>query len=213
MANIFDEVEEDLRRDRAKQAWKRYGGWVVGAVVAVVLGVGANQGWQWWQANQRAERAQTFEIAQAMLADGDVASAVATLDGLADGGDGFAVVARLEAARALIETGARADALALYEDLAADDALDPLYRDLGVLLAVANAPDGADVEARIGRLIPLMGDAGPWRHSAREIAAGLALELGDRDRAVEFLRANAEDLVAPQPIRGRAAELLRALGA
>lgn len=211
MADIFNEVEEDLRRDRAKAAWKRYGGWVIGAVAAVVLGVGLHEGWQWWQANQRIERAQTFEIARTMVEEGDTASAVATLDGLAQGGAGFAVVARLEAARALLNAGDRAGAVAQYEALAADADIDALYRDLGTLMAVANAP-GGDAADRIARLAPLMVETSPWRHSAREIAAGLALEMGDRDGALAYLRATAEDLSAPQAVRGRAAELLRALG-
>ena len=41
MADIFDEIDEELKQDRAKQVWARYGRYVVSAAAAVVLGVGA----------------------------------------------------------------------------------------------------------------------------------------------------------------------------
>ena len=39
MADIFTEVEEDLRRDRAKQLWTRYGRYFVALAVVAILAV------------------------------------------------------------------------------------------------------------------------------------------------------------------------------
>ena len=39
MADIFDEIDEELKQDRAKQVWARYGKYVVSAATAVVLSV------------------------------------------------------------------------------------------------------------------------------------------------------------------------------
>ena len=36
MADIFDEIDEELKQDRAKQVWLRYGKYVVAAAVAIV---------------------------------------------------------------------------------------------------------------------------------------------------------------------------------
>jgi len=50
--DIFDEISEDLRNDRAVGLAKRYGVWLLGACVAVLVGVGAQQGWQGYQRRQ-----------------------------------------------------------------------------------------------------------------------------------------------------------------
>ena len=37
MADIFDEIDEELKQDRAKQVWARYGKYGVSAAVALSL--------------------------------------------------------------------------------------------------------------------------------------------------------------------------------
>ena len=40
LPDIFDEVAEDLRAERARRLWKRYGTLVLGALVLVLAGIG-----------------------------------------------------------------------------------------------------------------------------------------------------------------------------
>ncbi len=46
LSDIFDEVDEDLRADRARKLLQKYGGLLVGAAVLVVIGVGGFKAWQ-----------------------------------------------------------------------------------------------------------------------------------------------------------------------
>ena len=45
MADIFHEVEEDLRRDQAAAIWNKYGNYIIGAALLLVLAVAAHWGW------------------------------------------------------------------------------------------------------------------------------------------------------------------------
>ncbi|MBC7801051.1 MAG: hypothetical protein H7Z10_10545, partial [Gemmatimonadaceae bacterium] len=60
MADIFDEVNQDLRAERARQFGRRYG-WIL-ALVAVLLvaGFGSWQGWRWYQGRQSVGTASSF---------------------------------------------------------------------------------------------------------------------------------------------------------
>ena len=40
MADIFDEVDEELRQERAARLWRQYGSWLIAAALAVVIAVG-----------------------------------------------------------------------------------------------------------------------------------------------------------------------------
>jgi hypothetical protein len=52
VVDIFDEVSEDLRTERALAIAKRYGGLLLMVCVLVLLGVAAQQGYGWYQTRQ-----------------------------------------------------------------------------------------------------------------------------------------------------------------
>jgi hypothetical protein len=75
MADIFDEVDEDLKRDQMQLLWARYGKIVMTAVAAVVLGVALRQGYVAWQTGQAETSATAYHQA---LKSEDFAAAEAT---------------------------------------------------------------------------------------------------------------------------------------
>lgn len=74
------EVDEDYRRDRILQIWKRYSGVIIALAVLVVAGVA---GWRYWQAQQRAAAevaSVQFDDANRLAKDGKVAEADKAFD-------------------------------------------------------------------------------------------------------------------------------------
>ncbi len=72
--------------------------------------------------------------------------------------------------------------------------------------------DDGNPETLMSRLEPLAADGNPWRYTARELQAVLALRSGDTARARELFTRLADDMDAPDSLRTRATEMLRALG-
>src|SRR5262245_22073499 len=60
VADIFHEVEEDLRRDQAAAIWKKYGNYIVGAALLLVLAVAAHWGWTKYSTNQQLQASADF---------------------------------------------------------------------------------------------------------------------------------------------------------
>ena len=48
MTDIFQEVEQDLRRERYKKAWDRYGIYVIAVAVLIVVGTAGWRGYLAW---------------------------------------------------------------------------------------------------------------------------------------------------------------------
>ena len=48
MADIFDEINEELKHDRMTALWRRYGKYVIAFVIAVVAGVSLTQGYSYY---------------------------------------------------------------------------------------------------------------------------------------------------------------------
>ncbi len=211
---LIQEVDEDLRRDQYAKLWKRYGNWMIGGAIGIVLVVAANQGWQYWQNGVRQKEAAQFSAAQALADAGKLQDAVQALDKLAaDSHTGFAMTAEMRRAELLATSGDAAGAIAAYDKLAASSAK-PLYRDLAViksaLLSIDQGGDLAPVEAKLSNLLAA---SNPWHFAATEALAMLAQKKGDANRAINLYKQLADDLEAPQGVRARAAEMLAALGA
>ena len=49
--SLLREVDEELRRDQFQQIWEQYGTYIIGAVAALLIGVG---GYKWWDGRQAA---------------------------------------------------------------------------------------------------------------------------------------------------------------
>ena len=45
MSDIFREVDEDIRRDQIKKLWDRFGPYVLGLALLIVLGTAGYRGW------------------------------------------------------------------------------------------------------------------------------------------------------------------------
>lgn len=213
MSDIFDEIEEDLKRDRLEAAWKKYGKYVIAIAVVVVLATAGNTAWRHFQASKKAEMANQFDQAGALARSGDIDGAITALATLAQEGDGYATLARLQQASLTAENGDKEGAIALYDAVADDGSVDPIYSGLALVLSVMHQLDSGDVDALLARLQPQLADDADWRFTARELAAGLAMRKGDKEAAASYLKQITDDAEAPQAARQRASELLQVVGA
>ncbi len=207
LPDIFDEVEEDLRAERARKFWTRFATPIFAVLLLVLAGVGGYQGWRWYEARREAAAATAFMAAhRAAEAEGAELPAMATrFEAVAaDSPDGYRVIALLRAAALKAEVGDRDGALALYDRVANDTAADPIYRDLASLMWVLRSMDTAEPAVLTARLAPLLRPGAPFSASARELSALAALKGGQRDEARRALEALAGDTAAPQTIRDRA---------
>ena len=123
MADIFDEIDEDLKRDQMQLLWTRYGKIVMAAVAAIVLLVALRQGYTAWQTSQAEASASAYQ--QALQSDDVVAALEAQLGQLSDG---YAMLAQFQIAAEQAANNDFAAAEASYLALASDASIDPLYQ-------------------------------------------------------------------------------------
>ncbi len=210
---LIREVDEDLRRERYEKIWARYGAYVIGAALAIVVATAAIVGWREYQISERQEQGARFTAAMAEAEAGNLAGAAAEFQALAaDAGAGYRTLSLLQVAAARAKQGDAAGAVAVYDQLAADGGADPLLRDLAALLAVLQLMDGGAAGELGERLAPLAAEDRPFRYSARELAALVEAKSGNTEAAKQAFSALADDPEAPSGVRARAAEMLAALG-
>lgn len=206
VVDIFDEVEEDLRAERAERLLKKYAGLLVAVAVAIIA---AAAGWQLWMRHQHQQDA----VAASAFVAGQAAGDPAALDQLAASGpEGYKTLARLSAAGLKAKAGDLQGAESLWNAVASDSSADSLLRDFASLMATGHQLDHTDPAELAARLKPLADPANPWSGLAREQLALLDLRQGKQDDARQILQALTGDIAAPSGLRARTSALLAGLG-
>ena len=210
MSDIFQEVDEEVRRDKAAEFWKKHQNLIFGAAALIVL---ASAGYRFYD-YQRAKAAEAagaqFQQALAALQADKGADASATLDAIAaQAPAGYRAVARLTAAGLKAKTDASA-AIAAFDALGADASLGPLFQDAArlraALLRLDIAAEAAKGEAE---LKTLAGGASVYRRTARLALGALALGRQDTDGAASWLNQVVAD---PEASRGERQQAEHGLG-
>ena len=213
MAEIFREVDEDVRKERYLKLWKKYGAYAVAVAIVIAVAIAGGVGWdKYRQSGREADGLRFGEALQLARAghDADAAAAFAELSAGASGG--YGALSRFQEAAALARAGDSVAAVAIYDGIAADGGAEAALRDLASLLAVMQLVDSAGPDELDLRLEPLLGEDGVWRYSAREFAGLVAQNRGNLAGARETYAALAADPGAPTGVRARAAEMFAALG-
>ena len=203
MADIFDEINEELKQDRQAVLWQRYGKYVIGVAVLIIALVGARQGYVYWKEARDGAAATAYYQAAAQTDEGDALQEV--MDSLTPG---YQLLADFTIARKLAEQGRNNEAEAAFLQLASRSDIDPFYRDTALLLSVMHAPDSANSDELLNRINPLANSAGPLQGLALEQAAGLSLKKGRIQQAADFLEKITTLNEAPSSLRQRASQLL-----
>ena len=213
MDEFIQEVEEDLKRERQLELWRKYGKYAVSLALLAVITASAVVGWGNYRQSQRYEQGLKFAEALDLAGAEKTGAAMTAFAKLAaEAGAGYAALARLQEAAVLAKVGDGAGAAAVYDQVITDSGANRIFRDLALILLALTIADDADPRALTGRLAPLTAKDNPWRHSALEVTALLHLRARDEARAREIFTTLADDTTAPRNMRARASEMLASLG-
>ena len=213
MADIFHEVEEDLRRDRAKKVWEKYGKYLIALAIGIVLVVAAWRGLHWYQRQQAEAAGARFQDAVSLARAGKPAEAEQALSALAmDSPGGYRILTRF---RLAAEIGGRdpVEGAKAYDTLAADSGIGPLLQNLAKVRAGYLLVDTASYPDLAAKIEPLTGPNEPWRHSAREILGISAYRAKDLPTASKWFEAVLGDKDVPSPARQRAEIMMQLIAA
>ena len=215
VADIFQEVDEEVRRERLNKLWQRYGSFVIAACVLVIAGVAAWRGYEYWLTKKAGESGAAFEAAVTLAEAGKHQEAEAAFAKLAaDGTAGYRVLARLREAAELAQTDRKA-AVKAYDEITADKSAGQVIQDLAAVRAGFLLVDTAPYSEMQSRLEALTGPERTFRHSARELLALSAWKSGDTTAARKWADMIMSDPQTPAGPRSRAeilSELIAANG-
>jgi hypothetical protein len=207
------EVDENLRRDRARDFGKKYAGWLIAAVVLFLV---ASGGWIYWQSYRAGKSEEAVDqLAQiyTALGKGQVGTAPAKLDVLAkDRSDGIRASALFGRAAVALQQNDTKLAIAKFKEIAADKGLPQSFRDLALVRQTALEFDTLKPDQVIARLAPLAKADSPWFGSAGEMTAMALIKQGKTAQAAQIFADIAKNKEVPEQVRDRSIQMASALG-
>ncbi len=99
MSELFDEVDEDVRRDQLKKVWDQYSIYIVACALLIIAAVAGWRGYQYVEAKKAAEAGIAFDKAVELSEANKHSEAEAAFNSLAaTAPSGYRLLARLRAA-------------------------------------------------------------------------------------------------------------------
>jgi hypothetical protein len=204
VADIFHEVDEEVRRERLKQLWDRYSLLIIIVCLLIVAGIGGWRGYDWYIQREAAKAGARFEAAVTLMEQGKTKEAEAAFADVAKTAPGgYQILARLREANALALSDKDA-AVKVYDAIAQDGGVAGVLQDLASVRAGLLLVDTAALGDMQRRLEPLADSTRAFRHSARELLALAAWRNNDVGAAKKYLGEIAKDGETPAGVRARA---------
>ena len=208
MSDILNDIDDALKRDRAEKFWKENGPIIIAGAIMLVVFTGMFSAWNAWKAHTA--RQQTA-ILMAAMTDADQPQAL--INAAAELKGGPQAIALLNAAGDYIRDGKKAEALALYTQLAdagsAPNDYRVLARVLGARIAFDLRDDQTDINALYAPIAKISGNTkSPWAlHAAMQAAIIKGEGMNDYKSALAYLGQVIQSDTAPISMKERARAL------
>ncbi len=210
MSELFDEVNEEVRRDQLKKLWDQYSLYIIALALLIIAGVGGWRGYQYLEAKKAAEAGAAFDKAVELSeANKHPEAEAAFADLAAKAPSGYRILARLRMAAEVANRDPQA-AAKMFDEVAGDRSVGTAERDLARIRAAQLSLDSTTYPNMLQRLEPATAQTSTFRHTARELLALSAWRANDAAAARKWLDLIANDGETPPSLRSRA-EALQAL--
>jgi hypothetical protein len=210
VSELFDEVDEDVRREQLKQVWDRYSIYIVAGALLVIAAVGGWRGYEYVEGKKATEAGAAFDKAVELSEQNKHSEAETAFNNLAvTAPSGYRLLARLRAAGEAASHDPQAS-IKLYDDIAADRSAGALEQELAKVRGAQLLVETAGYPEMLARLEPSTAPGGTFRHTARELLALSAWRANDPTAARKWLDMIANDGETPPGLRSRV-EALQAL--
>ncbi len=210
MSELFDEVDEEVRREQLKKLWDQYSIYIIAAALLIIAAVAGWRGYEYLEAQKAAEAGAAFNAALELAEQNKHDEAQAAFDKLATTAPaGYRMLARLRAAGEAAARDPQAGAK-MFDELAADRSIGTEQQDLARIRAAGLMLDTDSYPNMLQRLEAATKPDATFRHTARELLALSAWRANDTTAARQWLDMIANDGETPAAMRSRA-EALQAL--
>ena len=187
MADIFDEVSEELRQDQFVKLLKKYSKYIITLLIIVILSVGSYQGYLIWNKNKIEQSSEQFFLALEKLNNNNFEqSAKDFSNNSLKYSNGYKVLSIFGLAQSNFKNKNISDMILNYKSIYEDDNIDNYYRELARMLSVMK-DNISSYQKLKNRLQPILTSPSDFQALAAELQIILLIRFDKVDEALENL--------------------------
>ena len=210
---LIHEVEEDLKREKLEKLWKEYGNYVIGAILALVLGTAITVFWRNSQVESRIEESEMYTNAINLTRQDKIDEALIILQDISDRRGTYATLADLQRVGILfnLKQGASAhqEAIQILKNMSQSSyGVDKTFQELAIVLYAYSQLDEENTTAISEMLRKAMVGSHTFEGLINEILTVIALENNDTEKAKVILEELINHKALPAGIKQRARILM-----
>ncbi|MBT5073024.1 MAG: tetratricopeptide repeat protein [Kordiimonadaceae bacterium] len=199
------EVDEDLRQKQLHALWKKFGKFIVGIAVGIVLIVAGRSIYSYISESKFNEQAIAFSNAIS-LNETEIASALDQV--IASDVDGYEIIATFKKAELAVKAADKVAAVAILDNFIASASVPEIYKDMANIQAAILELDTASADSIRGRLSLILNGSTSFQFLATELVALAELNAGETQAAKSRLEALIGNVEAPTSIKSRSEQYL-----
>ncbi len=209
---LFQEINEEMKRERIKNFWKKYGLLATIILIAAVTFAVSFESIKAWQGKKAATWSDAYAYAFNLQAQGRYDESIKVFKNIENENHGiYKNLAQMQVANILLEQGKTEEAVKSLEEMANDDNFNPNLHDVAVIKLVSYKLDNAPAEEIESLLNPLIVANGSWVNIAKEMKAMLAIREENLELAKEIYNDILSDEKLPDSMKARVEDMLSVL--
>jgi hypothetical protein len=183
MADIFDEVSEELKQDQLIQLWKKYSKFIITFFILLVLSVSTYQVYMIWNEKKLTESSERFFSGLEKLDNKDFEkSAEIFLNSSLDQKDSYRFLSIFGLAHSNFENGKISEMVLNYQTIYKDKTIGNYYQDLARILSVMK-DNKSNFNELQERLTPILNSPSKLQLLAAELQIVLFIRFNKLDKA------------------------------
>ena len=188
MADIFDEVSEELKQDQLVQMWKKYSKYIISFVLFVIILISSYQGYVIWNENKLNKSSEEFFKALENLENKEyLKSSEIFLKSSLEQSSGYKMLSLFGLAESNFKSGKIKEMISNYESIYENNNIDNYYKHLARILSVMK-DDVSPFEDLHRRLKPILNNPSKLQMLAAEVEIGIFIRFNKLNKAVQSLK-------------------------
>tara|TARA_A100001011_G_scaffold327802_2_gene352128 strand:+ start:74 stop:715 length:642 start_codon:yes stop_codon:yes gene_type:complete len=210
MANIFNEVDEDIRKERYKKLWSRYGKYLIGLILSIILVFSINQ---YLVSKNIADNKKLLEIYFAASEDIEKKQFELANESLNkiynDKNDTLAAFSAFKLSESFLKNNNKIGAIASLENIFSNDSFETIYRELALykyIMINFDVLDISNIESKINTINTKERQLNPY---FKELIGIKYITTGDKAKAASIFNELSSSENTPFDLKIRLEKLIQ----
>ena len=188
MADIFDEVSEELKQDRLLQIWRKFSKFIISFLIIIIVSIFSYQLYSnWVEKKLEANSKQFFSALEELGNNKYEKSSEIFLKSSSENSEGYRVLSLFGLAETSYKQGNLKEMATYYKYIYEDDKIDIYYRNLSRLLTVMK-DEISSFEHQLNILKPILNSPSKLQSLAAELEVILYIRSNDINEASTKLK-------------------------